>query len=152
MKQIANKDDICQQFNVDKATGLVLSNTVTVLVSVVNIIIRTINIKLVDYISYHTHSQATGAIMMSIFVASFINTGIILLFTNAYLEHSILSFVPKPTGQYADIDKNWYLDISSALVKTMLIMACFPWIEFFLFGGIRILKKLLDGGWYFGRT
>lgn len=124
----------------------------TVLVSVVNIIIRTLNIKLVDYISFHTHSQATGAIMLSIFVASFINTGVILLFTNANLDHSILSFVPKPTGQYPDIDKNWYLDISSALVKTMLIMACFPWIEFFMFGTIRVLLKIVDSGWYFGRT
>lgn len=31
-------------------------------------------------------------------------------------------------------------------------MACFPWIEFFMFGGIRVLTKILDSGWYFGRT
>jgi len=36
--------------------GTALSTTVTGLVSVVNIVIRTVNIKLVNYISYHTHS------------------------------------------------------------------------------------------------
>jgi len=124
---------------------------VSALVSVVNIIIRTVNIKLVNYISYHTHSDATSGIMVSVFVASFINTGIILLFTNAYLGYSFLSFIPI-NSQYSDIDKNWYLDISTALVKTMLIMACFPWIEFFLFGGIKVLLRILDSGWYFNRT
>jgi len=124
---------------------------VTGLVSVVNIIIRTVNIKLVNFISYHTHSEATSGIMVSIFVASFINSGVILLFTNAYLDYSILSWIPIH-GQYSDIDKNWYIDISTALVKTMLIMACFPWIEFFMFGGIKVGLRILDSGWYFGRT
>lgn len=97
-KDITNKESICYEYQEDRLWSLALSNIVTGLVSVINIIIRKINIGLVDYISYHTHSQATGAIMMSIFVASFINTGIILLLTNAYLDHSILSFVPKPKG------------------------------------------------------
>ena len=88
---------------------------------------------------------------MTIFVASFINSGVILLFTNAHLDHSILSWIPI-NNQYSDLDKNWYIDISTALVKTMLIMACFPWIEFFMFGGIKLLLRIMDSGWYFSRT
>jgi hypothetical protein len=34
----------------------------------------------------------------------------------------------------------------------MLIMACFPWVELILFGSISVLKRILDSGWYFGRT
>jgi len=88
---------------------------------------------------------------MTIFVASFINSGVILLFTNAHLDHSILNWIPI-NNQYSDLDKNWYIDISTALVKTMLIMACFPWIEFFMFGGIKLLLRIMDSGWYFSRT
>ena len=41
--------------------------------------------------------------MLAIFITSFVNTGIILLFTNAYLDYSILSFLPI-NNQYADLD------------------------------------------------
>lgn len=57
----------------------------TVLVSVINVIIRTLNITLIQRIGLDTESEQTSMIMQSIFITSFINTGIILLFTNANL-------------------------------------------------------------------
>ena len=57
----------------------------TVLVSVINVIIRTLNITLIQKIGLDTESEQTSMIMQSIFITSFINTGIILLFTNANL-------------------------------------------------------------------
>jgi len=73
--------------------------------------------------------------MTSIFVSTFINTGIILLFTNADLKYSILYWIPI-NNQYSDISKDWYLDIGVALVKTMAIMAVFPYVEFVMFYAI----------------
>ena len=129
--------------------GLLLSNAVTVLVSVVNIVIRTINMSLIAKIGYHTESEQTSAIMTSILASTFINTGLLLLFTNADLSFSsILSWLPL-RQQYSDISKDWYRDIGVALVKTMAIMAVFPYVEFALAFGIKAALRMWDSGFYF---
>lgn len=74
--------------------------------------IRTINIKLIGNIGYETVSKEVSLIMLSIFWATFINTGIILLLTNAELENTPypLSFFPI-NNQYPDFNENWYEEI-----------------------------------------
>lgn len=141
---------LCYEYNKDILTGLFLNNLVTVLVSVINIVIRKLNMSLIDGIGYHTQSQKVSAIMTSIFVASFVNTGIILLLTNAQLEYSVLKFIPI-NNQYSDLNDDWYEDIGFSLLKTMLIMAFFPYVELVLFNVIKTLQKVLDSGFYFLR-
>lgn len=87
-------EDLCDQYQRDKRNGLLLTSLVTFLVALFNIIIRNMNMKLIDCIGYHTHSERYTSIMTSVFVTSFINTGVLLLLTNATLEYSFLSFIP----------------------------------------------------------
>ena len=122
----------------DNLFALAFTNAVTVLVSIINIVIRTLNISLINKVGLDTESQKTSLIMQSIFVTSLINTGLTLLFTNANLEFSILSFIPL-RNQYADYSQNWYLDIAPSLTQTMIIMAVFPYIEILMFGSIKRL-------------
>ena len=89
--------------------------------------------------------------MASILASTFINTGILLLFTNADLSYTILRWIPL-RQQYSDISKEWYLDIGVALVKTMVIMAIFPYVEFVLAYGIKVALRMWDSGFYFFRT
>ena len=49
-------EGLCDDFTTDGYVGLALSNSVTVLVSVVNIILRTVNIKLIGIIGIDTLS------------------------------------------------------------------------------------------------
>lgn len=137
--------DFCQAYNHDQVVGSVLANSVAVLISVINIILRTVNTKLIEYIGYPSVSRRTMNVMEAVFVTSFINTGIILLFTNADLQYSILSFIPIKQ-QYPDIGQNWYLDISSALAKTMLVMAVFPYFEFAIGFTMKTIYRLRDSG------
>lgn len=139
--------DLCYQYHYDYGYGLFLTNFVTILVTVINIVIRTINIKLINSIGYATVSKQVSLIMLSIFWATFINTGVILLMTNAELAYAPgpLSWFPLH-AQYPDLDENWYEDIGPQLCKTMFIMAIYPYIEMLIFGGIWNLKRVLDGG------
>ena len=89
--------------------------------------------------------------MTSIFISTLINTGIIIIFTNADLQYSILSWIPLH-AQYSDFNSDWYLEIATAIVKTMVIMAMFPYAEFVMFGGMKVLMRMLDSGFYFFRT
>ena len=135
----------CDEYSSLTFFALLLNNFVTVLVSIVNIVIRTLNMTLIERIGFDTQSQKTSMIMKSIFVTSFINTGIILLFTNADLEFSILAFVPI-RNQYPDLNMDWYQFIAPSLVQTMLIMAVFPYIEIVMYGSINKLKRFIDQG------
>lgn len=88
------KDDVCYIYQQDKAIGMGLTNFVTALVTIMNIIIRTTNIKLIKAIGYDTVSKEVSMIMLAVFYSTFVNTGIILLMTNAELRYSILTFLP----------------------------------------------------------
>lgn len=67
--------------------------------------------------------------MTSIFFTSLVNTGIIVLFTNAKLSFvPILNFLPI-NNQYTDFGEQWYVDVGPQFVKTMLITAFFPYVE-----------------------
>jgi hypothetical protein len=85
--------------------------------------------------------------MLSIFITSFINTGIILLFCNANLQYSVLSFLHINLF-YPDIDRNWYIDIGPSLVQTMLISAFYPYIDITIQIMTKAVSKYLDSGFY----
>lgn len=131
--------ELCKTYSWDYLLGLATANSVTFLISVVNIVLRTVNISLITKVGLPTESLKTSMIMKSIFFTSFVNTGIILLLTNADFRFSVLKFIPI-NNQYADFDKNWYLDIAPSLIQTMLIYAFFPYIEICMYGGMKKLS------------
>lgn len=47
-------------------------------------------------------------------------------------------------GKYSDINEEWFADIGSIIVSSMVFTAVYPVIELFGFGGINLLKKLID--------
>ena len=63
--------------------GLLLTNVVSYGIVIFNIIIREVNIILIKKIGYHTESDQTSAIFVAIFLATFLNTGLLILLTGA---------------------------------------------------------------------
>ena len=114
----------------------------------VNIVIRNLNQFLIEGIGYDTRSEVTTTVMVSVFYTAFINTGILSILTNAdmYYMPVLSRLLPFLRGQYADIDRDWYLMIGTGMVKTIGIMAFFPWAELFMYGGLRKFKQWRDGG------
>ena len=125
--------------------GLFLTTMVTVLVSIFNIIIRMMNMNLIDRIGYDTHSERYSAIMTSVFITSFINTGILLILTNADLQYTFLNFIPINL-QFPDFTVSWHTQIGGSLAQTMLITAFMPYIEIVIQLGIKNLLRGLDSG------
>lgn len=91
--------------------------------------------QLIDMVGFWTMSKKTTLIMKSIFWATFINTAIIILMTNANLH-----FAPYPLNkiglqnQYPDLTETWYQNIGPQLAQTMFIMAVYPYIELTISG------------------
>lgn len=73
----------CSQYDADMAGGYMLTETMTVAITVINMIIRDISIVFINFIGFHTETQQTAAIFMLIAVATFFNTAILMLLTNA---------------------------------------------------------------------
>ena len=53
----AESNSLCDMYTEDYRIGLALANTVTVLVSIVNIVLRTVNMKLIAYVGLDTESS-----------------------------------------------------------------------------------------------
>jgi len=100
---------------------------------------------LIKWIGYHTESGQTSAIMTSIFVVQFFNTAILLLLTNANTEDAGLGFLPFK-GMYNDLNFEWYNDIGSSFITTMITAGIFPIIEFGIAFGMKTAFKFLDRG------
>jgi len=113
-----------------------------------NFVIRTVNILLIKFIGYYTESSQTRVIMVSIFVAQTLNTALLLLLSNANTQQTFMFWLPF-NGEYPDLTFEWYNDIASSLVITMLTAAFMPLIEFCGFLAMRIGLRLLNRGFSF---
>lgn len=130
-------------YNNLKFDSYLLGNAISFMITAVNFIIRAINIKLVGCIQYHTKSQETEAITISIFVATFLNTAFLLLLSQANLQYNGLSFLGL-NGSYVDMTENWYLNIGPSLVSTMMINSVYIWLDFGISYGTKTIFRLLD--------
>ena len=64
-----------------------ISNLVTILISIVNIFVRNFMYSLVNFIGYDTESKRVTIIMRAIFFTVLINTGFLGLIVNANFEY-----------------------------------------------------------------
>lgn len=93
---------LCYNYVKDFDGGYAIGESVTVLVTIINTVIRIMCQFLIKLIGYHTESEEISGIMISIFVSTFFNTAILLLLTNANTSGSILSWIPF-RGQFTDL-------------------------------------------------
>lgn len=136
---------ICYDYSLDYYVSLTLGSSISVVIVVVNMIIRTINIDLIKYVGEDTHSAQLKSIANGVFVALFFNTGFIMLMVYANLtefnENSIFQ------GWYYDFDSYWYSDVGYKLTQTMLINMVFPFIEFTMAYTQTALFRKMDRKW-----
>ena len=115
-------------------------------------IFRYLNMFLIRQIGYHYESQLIKVIMQSIFYSQFFITAILLLLCNAnFSSYRLLSWLPLK-GSFSDTTNNWYILIGPAIIKTMVVLAVFPQINFGGFYLIRVLRRFRDSGITCNRT
>lgn len=103
----------------------------------VNFILKVVVIKLVQSLRLDTRSKETTYIMGFIFASQFINTGFLLLLNEANFADfdggdgilSSIFFI----GRYTDFSEQWYRTTGMLLMRTMIVSAVFPLIEFAMF-------------------
>ena len=76
------------------------SNSITVSITVLNIIIKFVTVRLICWIGYDTHSAQVTAISNGVFVAQFFNTAILVLLVFANFAEFGGTFFKGPFYDY----------------------------------------------------
>lgn len=142
----ADKNSICSTYFNQYLGGEALGELVTVVITVVNILIRTLCIFLITRIGYWTVTAEISAVAVSVYVTTFFNTGILLLLADADLSQiAWLSWVPfVQNGPFPDLTEEWYIVIAPSLILTMVLNALSPPIEIATYWITGIITKTLD--------
>ena len=139
------KDNFCYDFHKGIVTGKASTLTVTIVIAVVNILLRNFNKELILRIGYGQEGQQFRMITMAIFWTSFFNSAILLVLANASFKPYPFSFIPL-AKQFPDQTTKWYVMMGPALVQTALVLAVFPYINWSLFYAIRLVRRFRDSG------
>ena len=89
--------------------------------------------------------MVTRSIMTSCFYSMFINTGLMLMITNANFENTVLSFIPI-RRDFNDFTPDWYRVIGASMQTTMLIAAFMPYFSFGIAFTLKRLTIIKDRG------
>lgn len=143
--QLANSP-ICSTYFNQYLGGEALGELVTVVITIMNIVIRYYCIFLINWVGYWTVTAQITAVMVSVFISTFFNTAILLLLADANLSQiKTLSWIPGiQKGPFPDLTEEWYIVIAPSLILTMVLNALSPVFEIVgaLVGGA--VKKSLD--------
>jgi len=100
---------------------------------------------MIKKVGYHTETGEITAIMVTIFVATFFNTAVLLLLADANLsEITLLSWIPGLSGPFPDLTEQWYIIIGPSMIFTMFLNAIYPYIDFGISFGTLVLFRCLD--------
>ena len=105
---------------------LVISNVITGIIVVINIILKELTVILIVAIGYDTHSEQLSKITNSVFIGQFFNTGFLLLLVYANFESQSFPLSDKFHGPFNDYTDKWYALVGAQIVKTMLTNAVLP--------------------------
>lgn len=124
--------EVCYEFFKDKEYVLLVGKSLALSINVVNVILKMMITKLAFHLKLDTVSGFTYAIMISVFIAQFFNTAMMLTLVNANFRDN--SDDPDVSywfsGSFTDFNEDWYAVVGATLIKTMLIGAFMPPIEF----------------------
>jgi hypothetical protein len=105
---------------------LVTTNAITIIIVVINVVIKMVTIELITWIGYDTHSLQLTKITNGVFIGQFFNTAFLLLLVYANFTDSSLPFASFFSGPFYDYGDMWYAIVGSQIVKTMAINAILP--------------------------
>lgn len=83
-----------------KLPNFFASNSITLTITVINIIIKFVTVRLISWIGYDTHSAQVTAISNGVFAAQFFNTAILVLLVYANFTEFGGTFFKGPFYDY----------------------------------------------------
>lgn len=123
----------------------ILNTSISVMIVVVNFIIKTISQLIIRMIGLHQRDHILMNIMTLIFVGQYVNTGILLVAVNANFKFTPLWWI-KMENQFADYTSDWYIIVGQQIQTTMLIQAFMPYVNFLGAYAGKLVLRIIDSG------
>ena len=103
------------------------------IINIINIILKNLCIILINNIGYFYKSRVISRIVISVFIAQFVNTAFIVLLAHANFHNAPFEWDTNKwfKQSYSDFTSDWYISIGETLIQTMLISAVMPYVTFF---------------------
>lgn len=120
-----------------------LAEIICVFITIGNLVLSQICIVLVKKIGLHTYTAQSTAVMVITFLVTFVNTGILILLTEANTSNTVLAWIPL-RSQYTDLDANWYINVGDGIVYTMLINSVSIYISVSGQLVVKCIKRIMD--------
>ena len=112
------------------------------LVSVVNILLSTVMYWLADIEKTESLTAKAASELWKLFLAQFVNAGLLVLLVNAKFYDSKLKFAGLGEGQFGDTNKAWYNKVGASLSLSMFLLMFTNTVPFLLWEGIaRWLRR-----------
>jgi len=138
--QVALKDDdLCYQFYRDIGVATAEKYLVAIVIIIMNIILRTICIKLTESVGYEQKSIVLGRITIFVTIVQFVNNGVIIALSTANYTHTVFKWTGLNNGPYTDFNQDWYDNVGFMIVLTIIFSNAVSW----LWHGIFFLKRYI---------
>jgi hypothetical protein len=124
---------ICQEYDNLGYKSIMINVGISLFVVILNEILTRVSVKMITWIGFSTFSEQYTSISNCIFVLTFFNTGVIILFANADLSEAFKGFPLLANifnGPYNDYSSQWYGDVGNTMIQTMMINVLMPIISF----------------------
>lgn len=113
------------------------------MIVVLNTVLKIINVTFINAIGFAMNSEIIAYMVTGVFIAQFVNTGLMTLVAYADFSMTPLSFVPV-NNLYAEFSRDWYLDVGKQIVMTMGILSMMPYVAFTTAWAASYAKRWLD--------
>jgi len=99
----------------------------------VNWVLRKSSVYMIKYwIGYPTKTEEMIQITKMTFYVVFLNTGWLLMLSNANMSEQPISF-GLTQGVYSDFNSDWFSSVGVIVVQTMIFNMFYPLLEFLLY-------------------
>lgn len=140
----------CSEIFADRAYVGLIAMCVSMLIVIVNFILKTMLIDLVSSLRLKTVTAETNYTMIAIWVGQFVNTAILVVLNNAAFNDIDGGYGPLSqlfrVGTMTDFNVEWYKTVGTLLMKTLLMAGLWPLIEFAMFWSMIAFFRWMDKG------
>ena len=143
--KVTYREQICLQYALDKRNAKLLALSVTVIIIVINTVLKLLVVKLVGWIGEDTISQQKGSVVKGAFLGQFFNTGFIILIVNANMkQHKPREFWRLFNGPFSDYLPQWYIEVGVKIITTYTVQGIMPFINVVKETVIGKIKQKID--------
>ncbi len=123
---LMNEYAVCETFAQQYTIAQFLVVGAAGLVTVINVVLKATIKGMASFEHHASLSEETKAISSQIAITLFVNTAIIIMAVNAYIEFDVLNAFGLLQGTADDFDFSWYVNVGTAIITTMVINAITP--------------------------